>query len=39
MGVIQSGLNQSLITTAALVSQSPAFQEAQKKKLVDKEEK
>ena len=39
MGVIQSGLNQSLITTAALVSQSPAFQEAQKKKIVKREEK
>lgn len=39
MGVIQSGLNQSLLATAALVSQTPAFQEAQKKKLVDKEEK
>ena len=39
MGVIQSGLNQSLITTAALVSQSPAFQEAQKEKIVKREEK
>lgn len=39
MGVIQSGLNQSLLTTAAIVSQTPAFQEAQKKKLVNKEEK
>lgn len=39
MGVIQSGLNQSLLATAALVSQSPAFQEAQKEKLVKKEEK
>ena len=39
MGVIQSGLNQSLITTAALVSQSPAFQEAQKEKIVKQEEK
>ena len=39
MGVIQSGLNQSLITTAALVSQSPAFQEAQKERLAKQEEK
>ena len=39
MGVIQSGLNQSLITTAALVSQSPAFQEAQKEKIVKREQK
>lgn len=39
MGVIQSGLNQSLITTAALVSQSPAFQEAKKEKIVKQEEK
>ena len=38
MGVIQSGLNQSLITTAALVSQSPAFQEAQKDRLAKREE-
>ena len=39
MGVIQSGLNQSLLTTAALVSQSPAFQEAQKERLVKQEQK
>ena len=39
MGVIQSGLNQSLITTAALFSQSPAFQEAQKERLAKQEEK
>ena len=39
MGVIQSGLNQSLITTAALISQSPAFQEAQKERLAKQEEK
>lgn len=39
MGVIQSGLNQSLLTTAALVSQSPAFQEVQKERLVKQEQK
>lgn len=37
MGVIQSSLNQSLLATAALVSQSPAFQEAQKEKSAKRE--
>ena len=33
MGVIQSGLNQSLLTTAALASQSPAFEKRKQEKL------
>lgn len=33
MGVIQSGLNQALVTTAALASQSPAFEKRKQEKL------
>lgn len=33
MGVIQSGLNQSLLTTAALASQSPAFEKMKQEKI------
>lgn len=33
MGVIQSGLNQALLTTAALASQSPAFEKRKQEKL------